>query len=270
MISLAQDYKNVIPILKDLEKVTHMILSHYSGEVSIEIKEDNTPVTEVDLKSDAMIRDVFSKHTPDIPVISEEIEIPPYDVRSAYEYFWLVDPLDGTKEYINKTDEFAINIALIHKDTPIIGILVTPVYHNYYFGTYNSDVYCYNNGTIDAVELALHTSGNVLLSRAHKDDEAKELIKDIERDKCITFNHITLGSSHKQIAIITGKADLYAKLSPGPKEWDFAAGQLLIERTGGSIIDLSTGKKPVYNKRDMAMSGFVMKSAQFLANDNNK
>ncbi len=250
-------------IIHDLNSVGEMILSYYNNDYTIDIKSDESPVTCADIAADAMIRDIFKKYTPQIPVISEEVKSPEYEVRKDFDYFWLVDPLDGTKEFINKTDEFAINIALVKGTKPVIGIIHLPVQKETYFATEQSEVLVYKDDIITPLEKSPNSNNVLLVSRSHKDDEAKDIVKAIEKKLSLTFKTLTLGSSHKQIAIIKDMADMYVKMSGGPQEWDFAAGQVLIEQSGGSIINVNTGKPPVYNKRNFSMSEFIMKSENY-------
>jgi len=261
---MSLDTKIIKKILSELDNVGDMILSYYHTNYNIETKDDQTPVTDVDIKADKMIRDILEKHTPKIHIISEEVKIPDYEIRKNINLFWIVDPLDGTKEFINKTDEFAINIALIDNGVPVVGFIHLPVKRETYFAQKNRGVNVYKNGKILPLK-ELNTLNNIaLISRSHKDDEALKILKNIENKYSLSFIKKVLGSSHKQIAIANGDADLYIKVSKGPSEWDFAAGQILIEESGGEILDLYTNRPPIYNKEDLGMSGFIMKSKKIL------
>ena len=253
-------------ILKDIDEVGKMILSYYEGSFNVEIKDDETPVTCADISADKLIREYLLQYTPTIPIISEEEAIPAYNDRKDYEYFWIVDPLDGTKEFINKTDEFAINIALIHNRKPVVAFIHLPVFKETYFAVKSKGTKVYKDGKISEIPKECTDKRVALVSRSHKDDEALAMIEDIEQKNSFTFSKQVLGSSHKQIAIINNVADIYVKLSAGPQEWDFAAGQLLIEESGGDIIDLTTKEAPVYNKECLKMSGFIMRSRCFREN----
>ncbi len=252
--------------VKELPKVSKTILSFYNSDYSVTIKSDNTPVTTADITSDKMIREILSKLTPEIAVISEEGKIPDYEDRKNINQFWIVDPLDGTKDFINKTNEFAINIALIENRKPIVGILCLPVYNIIYFTLKNEKIYTYKDGKFEVLNNSLPLALRAVTSRAHKDEEAKEFLQKIEEKNGISFEQHVLGSSHKQIVITKNLADIYIKISSGAMEWDFAAGQILIENSGGAVIDLKTGESPIYNKENLAMQNFVMLSSNFLKN----
>ncbi|MBL0098793.1 MAG: 3'(2'),5'-bisphosphate nucleotidase CysQ [Saprospiraceae bacterium] len=218
-------------------------------------KTDETPVTDADILANDMITKFLNRKFPDIPVISEETELLPYEFRKKRDYVWLLDPLDGTKEFINQTDEFSINLALVYKGSPVAGFISLPVYSHLYYAIHGEGAYQLKDG----YEVRLNASTfsldqpllKVVISRNHMDLQTKTYI-----DKLKDPELITLGSALKFTSIAKGEADYYPRMIH-IKEWDTAAGQIIIEEAGGSLTDANTGLPLMYNKSSMVNPYFI-------------
>lgn len=213
-----------------------VILDIYGRRFEINEKSDQTPVTEADLAASELIVSELQRLTPDIPVISEESQLPAYKERKQWQRFWLVDPLDGTREFIDHTGEFTINIALIEGDSPVLGIIYAPVLGTYYYACRNEGAYK-REGTQQPQQLKVRNwqDGKVILAcgRSRCGVILQQLMQRLPE-----YEVITLGSALKSCLVAEGKADLYARFGP-TSEWDTAAAQILLEEAGGSITDLS-------------------------------
>jgi 3'(2'), 5'-bisphosphate nucleotidase len=217
-----------------------------SGDFETEIKSDNSPLTNADLASNKIIMDGL-KRISDYPIVSEEAMIE-YDIRKKWNMFWLVDPLDGTKDFIAKNGQFTINIALIDGNIPVLGIVHIPAQNSTYWaekgrGAYKDGLKIYNSSTrtdLIASDSIFHSSAETL------DFLAKHHIRQIKR----------FGSSIKLCKLAEGEIDLYPRFN-GTKEWDTAAGQAILGEAGCMIIDVTTGKNIAYNKPDIRNNYFV-------------
>ncbi len=220
------------------------------------IKDDDTPVTSADHQSNDLICSYLEEISPTIPVISEENVDIPYNVRKDYEYFWLLDPLDGTKEFINKTGEFTINLALIKNDQPILGMVYAPVQKRLYWAIKKKGAFI-SNGMNDDISIQSRPFRwedkglRVICSRSHINTPTKEFIGQFE-DPVI----IPKGSALKFLLISEGNADVYPRLGP-TMEWDTAAPQIILEEAGGKIVELETGQPVKYNKESLLNPYFL-------------
>jgi 3'(2'), 5'-bisphosphate nucleotidase len=245
---------NYLETLKAIENfvpvVGHEILKVYEQRKTIEIKTkaNSTPVTQADMIAHDMIAAALKKLTPDIPLLSEEGKDIPFSIRSQWEYYWLVDPLDGTKEFIEGNGEFTVNIALIEKHLPVVGIIYQPTTQDYFFAAKNQGAY-WRSPLGDYVQL--HTRAyskehmEVLISRHHT---PKWLLQQLESSN-MPFHFQGLGSSLKFCRIASGLADVYPRLGP-TSEWDTAAGQCIVEEAGGAVLQMS-GEPLRYNTKDL-------------------
>lgn len=240
------------------------ILTVYSTEFQVENKADKSPLTEADKRAhQAIVKGLTSTN---LPILSEEGKSIPYDERKSWEKFWMVDPLDGTKEFINKNGEFTVNIALIENQQATMGVIYVPVTQELYFS--DEKAYKINNITSAAHTLAdLITSANelplktertdfvVVASRSHMSDETKTFIEEKETE----HNSISLlskGSSLKLCMVAENAADCYPRFAP-TMEWDTAAGNAIINAAGGVVIDQTTQEKMKYNKENLLNNWFL-------------
>ena len=260
-----------IAIEASLKAGDDILTIYNSDDFESELKMDNSPLTLADRKAHQRIL-YFLKKT-DFPILSEEGRQPDYEERREWKTYWLVDPLDGTKEFLKRNGEFTVNIALIHNETPILGVIYSPTLNELYFahkemGAYKLDVsdeHEYNlhsyiiDGTIlPSVKTEKYT---IASSRSHFNTETKAIIEECE-EKYGVIDLISCGSSRKLCMIAEGKAHLYPRLAP-TKEWDTAAGQAIVECAGGQVLNLETGKSLSYNKPSL-LNPFFMVEREFL------
>lgn len=230
-----------------------------SAEYRTEIKPGEMPVTTADRLSHAVITKYLE--TTDLPVLSEEGMHIPFRDRRNWEYFWLIDPLDGTKEFINKNGEFTINIALVSKNKPVAGVIYAPCKDALFLGCEETGVYKYENG--NQIEFAplkerrrfqhlLNKEGlTVVVSRSHLSAETKEFIKQFSN---VTLT--TLGSSLKFMLLLESKADIYPRLGR-TMEWDTAAAHAILNASNRGIYQMDLTSELSYNKPELANSFFV-------------
>ncbi len=243
-----------------------------SKEFSVKEKEDKSPLTEADLRSQEAILSFLSKT--DFPILSEEGKDIPYFERKNWKKCWLVDPLDGTKEFIKRNGEFTVNIALIEDGIPVLGVVYAPAIGELYFalkglGAYkieSSEISKIGNEGIDlktilnSSQFLSPSSSNqsevtVVASRSHMSKETEEFIKKL-REKHSTVKTVSKGSSLKLCLVAEGKADVYPRFAP-IMEWDTAAGQAVVEISGGKVVDARTSEPLRYNKENLLNPYFV-------------
>ena len=250
-------------------KAGQEILKIYETDFFVETKSDNTPVTLADKSaSNSIIKDLAQTK---IPIISEEEDILDYETRKKWERVWLVDPLDGTKEFVKRNGEFTVNIALVENNQPVIGVIYLPVQKELYFACINygsfkvaqqqsPEINNIENLLKAAIKLPtqkLPKKYTVVASRSHL---SRELNQHIDKLKNIygEVDITNVGSSIKQCWVAEGKAHEYLRLGT-TMEWDTAAGQCILEQAGGQIIDLETQKQMRYNKENMKNNFFIAK-----------
>lgn len=250
-------------LINGIRQAAEILLGFYKNPyLDIRSKDDLSPVTEADLASNRYISDLLQREFPGIPLISEETANPDYQVRKNWEYAWILDPLDGTKEFIAENDEFAINLALLHKNRPVIGFISIPAKNLLYYGIKGRGSWKIEpEGT--PVRLPVHQSDHektrkilALISRSHAGIGEKEYIKQLENSGWLVDVRPT-GSSYKHVLLAEGSAHLYAK--PGICwEWDTAPGQIILEEAGGSVVRMDNGEPLVYNKESFSNPDLVM------------
>ncbi len=229
-----------------------------SNHFRASLKADNSPVTEADKNSSRILNQGLNKLFPEIPVLDEETEIPDFETRKKWNRFFLVDPLDGTKEFIKKNGEFCINLALIQNNSPVIGWIYQPTTGVGWFCEKGAGIYEFNrNGNFEKLEHFVEESEKIRIvtSRSFFKPREEEIIDKIARKYPVEIIH--KGSSIKQIAMVLGKADMYMKAGPC-SEWDTAPGQLMVEEFGGAVLCHSNFEPMKYNKPVLANPFFVM------------
>lgn len=224
------------PIIHIAKQAGAKILELYhSGQpLEVAMKENKTPVTEADLAANEIIFKGLRALTPDIPVISEEAKTIPFEQRKNWTRFWLVDPLDGTKEFIHRTDDFTVNIALIEQNQPTIGCIYAPVFDLTYFAQTGQGAFKIeqNQAPVSIQTRNFKEEQTIIaVSRRHSQEAANRMI---ERLKDLTI--LRRGSSIKSCLIAEGLADLYPAFGP-MSEWDIAAAQCIVAEAGGAVID---------------------------------
>ena len=255
--------KTYIPtIIKALEKASAKIMEIYAQDFEVEIKADNSPVTIADKASSQILMDALSGFN--IPIISEEEEKPKFDNRKNEKLIWLVDPLDGTKEFIAKNNQFCICVALVENGKPILGFIASPVTKQILFGGKNIGAFEISFGENDIynqkwkIEPCKPNKVKVLAhSNAPFSELSLKFLKDFEQ-QFGEFKIIRKGSALKFIDLVTGKADFYIRLAP-TMEWDIAAGQAIYEVVGGEVVNFYNKIELNYNKQELRNPHFLAK-----------
>jgi len=226
---------------------------------AVEYKKDDSPLTQADLASHHIICDSLAALSPDIPVLSEEAAEVPFEVRRNWHLLWLVDPLDGTKEFLKRNGEFTVNIALMRDGAPVLGVVYAPASDTAYFAVEGAGAYKSEQGSEKPIHASTgrNPAPKVVVSRWHGDGVDK-MQADLAR---IGVDHarcefVPMGSSLKFCMVAEGRADLYLRNGP-TMEWDTAAAQCVLEMAGGSVSDLD-GNPLKYNKP-------VLRNPNFLA-----
>ena len=222
------------------------ILDIYQRDFSIETKKDQSPLTEADLAAHRCIVAGLKQITPDIPVLSEESSEAELQGRQQWTKYWLIDPLDGTKEFIKRNGEFTVNIALIENGLPVFGVVYAPVPEVFYVGG-ASGAYKLDKGVKTDISTAkipgLSDQWRIVGSRSHQSDEFKVFVK-----KFADTDVISMGSSLKLCLVAEGAADLYPRLGL-TSEWDTAAAHAVVNAAGGKVLEYPSLKPLVYNSR---------------------
>lgn len=222
----------------------------------LKYKQDQSPVTEADLKSHQIIMEELQQLTPEILIISEESQEIPYENRAMLSTMWIVDPIDGTGEFINGSGEFAIHIGLAHLGKAILGVVHIPVSGRTYFAARRHGAFCDDNGTIRGLKVnSVDLTASFLKiahSRSHMNEQTMTYIRSFDRPELFA-----VGSSLKVMGIAEGIYDIYPKLGSGMLEWDTCAPQIILEEAGGSMVDLDRGKPLEYNKEDLVQPDFL-------------
>jgi len=244
-------------ILIIARKAGNEIVSIYNNEKLfnvVDFKSDDSPLTLADKASNKVIERELKKLYPNIPVLSEEGRNIGFSERKDWDIFWLVDPLDGTKEFIKRNDEFTVNIALIKNGYPLMGVIYVPVKDTYYFGNslLNEAFKQVGSGEPVQIEVNYKKENRVAVqSRSHASEEESEIMKRYD-----ATDSISVGSSLKFCMVAEGKADLYYRHGP-TMEWDTAAGQAVLEAAGGKVIRMEDEQRFHYNKEDLLNKSFI-------------
>ena len=228
---------------------------YHSGDFQAEAKGDNSPLTIADKNAHRVITRVLQSSN--IPILSEEGKAIPYDVRKNWEYFWMVDPLDGTKEFIKRNDEFTVNIAIIHNQKPILGVVAVPVSGDVYYSAQENGAFVKKNGQVSrliprpAVDLT-KKGLRVVASRSHMNPETQTFIDGL-KDATL----VSAGSSLKFLLVAEGKADVYPRYAP-TMEWDTAAAHAIVLETGLQVLEYGSERPLLYNKENLLNPYFLV------------
>jgi 3'(2'), 5'-bisphosphate nucleotidase len=251
---------NVQDIVTLAKQAGEAIMAVYEKDFEVEFKADESPLTEADKKAHHIIEEgllaLDKQNNTKIPILSEEGKDIPYEVRKNWEYFWLVDPVDGTKEFVKKNGEFTVNIALIHKDTPVLGVVYAPALNETYWAKQSEGAFK------DGHRLPLKTNQEretykVVASRSHMSDETKVFINAIETDK--EKELVSIGSSLKICLVAEGEADIYPRLAP-TMEWDTGAAHAIVNEAGMQLqkYEGKVYSPHLYNKENLLNGWFVV------------
>lgn len=243
------------PIVAIAHEAGDEILRVYATDFDVQAKDDDSPLTQADMASHRVIDAGLSRLTPDIPIISEESGLPEFEERSQWPVYWLIDPLDGTKEFVNRNGEFTVNIALIEGNRPVLGVVHVPVHKKTYTGCEGVGAAVREDGESRSIQVSAKTGSPVRVvgSRSHRGaslDAYLEKIGDVEM--------LAMGSSLKFCVVAEGGADIYPRLGL-TSEWDTAAAQAVVEQAGGAVLELD-GKPLSYNaKADILNPHFLVR-----------
>ena len=260
----------ITAITAALEAGKSILKIYYSGAFDVEIKGDNSPLTKADTASHNVIMSFLTKTN--IPVLSEEGRDISYQERKAWKQLWIVDPIDGTKEFIKRNGEFTVNIALIEDQIPLIGVIFVPVTGELYFSIKEMGAFKVSVDLEDFDIEALIKNGNklplqredntftIVASRSHMSLETEAYVQEM-RDIHGDVNLISKGSSLKLCMVAEGQADCYPRFAP-TMEWDTAAGQAICEHAGFQVIDWKTKESMLYNREELLNKWFLVKLNQ--------
>lgn len=234
----------------------HEIMAVYTnaGSIAVRNKEDNSPLTEADTRANALICAQLKQLTPDIPILSEETTLTPFAQRQQWQEYWLIDPLDGTKEFIDRNGEFTVNIALIRNGAPVLGVVHAPASGTSWLGVIGLGAWKQGeNAALEHIKTRafegelIQSTIKVVASRRHG-AAALESMLDRLGSRFAAVEMLNVGSSLKFCMLAEGKADLYPRLAP-TSEWDTAAAQAVLEAAGGKVMmtDFTTLR---YNSKD--------------------
>ena len=248
------DINEIIAISKDAGKA---ILEVYGEEFTVDVKEDKSPLTAADKNANAVIEAGLLKSYPNIPILSEETKAEEFSIRKDWDFFWLVDPLDGTKEFIKRNGEFTVNIALIHKGRPVLGVIYVPVTEKVFYATKGKGSFCIENGETRKLQKAGITDGKISIaaSRSHLNEDTQAFVEEKKKDYEVNF--ISAGSSLKFCLVAEGKAHFYPRFAP-TMEWDTGAGQIIAEESGATVTQHGSNKALEYNKENLLNPYFLV------------
>ncbi|MCB1098579.1 MAG: 3'(2'),5'-bisphosphate nucleotidase CysQ [Verrucomicrobiae bacterium] len=252
---------DIAPLLATAVRAGAAILDVYSKDFAVEKKADNSPLTEADKRANAIILEDLAQFSPGVPIISEETKTLPFEQRKDWDWFWLVDPLDGTKEFIKKNGEFTVNIALIHRGVPWAGVVYQPVTDTLYYAVKRQGAWQRKGGSVpERLDGGAHYSEadavTVVASRSHMSPEVEQFVTDLRgRGKSVEF--LSAGSSLKLCLVASGAASVYPRLGP-TMEWDTAAAHAVATEAGRSVLNFETREPLLYNKQNLLNPWFIV------------
>lgn len=251
------------------------IVDVYNTNFNVTYKQDNSPVTLADQKASDKIIEELKEFN--IPILSEEGIHEAFEIRKDWLKLWVVDPLDGTKEFVKRNGEFTVNIALVENNIPTLGVIYSPIFKDIYFAAKSIGAYKINKQDfttiLDSIKhinldsllivaqklpiISNRANYAVVASRSHMSSETYKHIEDL-KTKHQTVDIITTGSSIKMCWVAEGVADEYPRFGP-TMEWDTAAGQAILQESNASLIDMETKQPMKYNRENLLNNGFIAK-----------
>ncbi len=260
MPTISLDTNTLLSSLVDIcVKASDAILEIYADEDrfgQVDAKADDSPLTLADKAAHHIIVDHLTKLTPDIPILSEEGKHLPYEERKSWNRLWLVDPLDGTKEFIKRNGEFTVNIALIENNQPVLGCVHIPVSQTSFYAAKGEGAFVKEK---DEAARQIHASSfrmkdkglRIVCSRSHMSQAVSDYIQQFDEPQTVS-----MGSSLKFMLLAEGKADIYPRLAP-TMEWDTAAAHIVVEEAGGTVIRHDDQQSLTYNKENLLNPFFI-------------
>lgn len=221
------------------------VLDVYGSAFTVQAKDDASPLTEADLRSQDILLRGLRMLAPEVPVLSEEAESAPYATRARWDWLWVVDPLDGTLEFVQRNGEFTVNVALVHRHRPVLGVVHAPALERDYFACEGYGAFRSTAGEAGRplrVTLPAARPVRVVGSRSHRGSSLDAFLERLGAHELVA-----VGSSLKFCLLAEGGADVYPRLGP-TSEWDTAAGQCVVEQAGGQVVGLD-GRPLQYNAR---------------------
>lgn len=255
--AMSMNLEAQLPVaIKAAEEASREILDVYnSSDFHTELKGDQSPLTLADKKAHQKISEILQRTG--LPILSEEGRNVPYEERKKWEYFWMVDPLDGTKEFIKRNGEFTVNIALIHRNDVVLGVVAVPVTGEIFFAAKGcgasvqkdkNTLRLLRKGAVDLKKAGLR----IVASRSHMNEETEAFINKL-RDPVL----VSAGSSLKFLLVASGKADVYPRYAP-TMEWDTAAAHAIVNEVGGNVQVAGSNTELKYNKEDLLNPYFIV------------
>lgn len=246
------NYQDLLVIAQEAARVAgdEILKIYETGDFSVEAKSDDSPLTKADKAGHNAIVEVLEKTK--LPILSEEGKAIPFEERRNWEYFWMIDPLDGTKEFIKKNGEFTVNIALIHQGQVVLGVVLTPVLGDLYWAISGEGAFK-NGSRLSVNSFDLKSDGlKVVASRSHMNEDTQAFVDQLNSPEIVSK-----GSSLKLLMVAEGEADLYPRYAP-TMEWDTAAAQVIAEEAGGKVLQKDTNTSVIYNKENLLNPWFLV------------
>jgi 3'(2'), 5'-bisphosphate nucleotidase len=246
--------KLLVDVRKAVAEAGAAILEIYADpkRFETESKADDSPLTAADLAANRILVSRLQELTPKIPILSEESKQAPWYDRKQWQSCWVVDPLDGTKEFLKRNDEFTVNVALVRDHQPILGVVYAPALQEWYFAARHEGAWHQTGGKVmDKIQVAeppVSRPWKVVGSRSHNTPEVDAFVQRLGEAEMVA-----MGSSLKLCLVADGTADVYPRLGP-TSEWDTAAAQIIVEEAGGQVLDAETGKPLTYNARESILN----------------
>jgi len=251
--------------IEDIVNLSHdagkLILDIYqSDDFDEQLKSDSSPLTKADLASHNLIVNRLRELTPNIPILSEESTNIAWQERKSWQKYWLIDPLDGTKEFIKKNGEFTVNIALIKNNDPVLGVVYAPVLDTTWVGKINKAAIKITHkarSEIRSIKRKDNETWDIVGSRSHQSDEFRSYLDRLEGE----INIVSMGSSIKMCLVAEGVAHIYPRLGL-TSEWDTAAAHAVVNSAGGKVVDVNTGQDLRYNTKKSLLNPFFVVSSK--------
>ena len=249
-----QESKLLDEVLAIAIEAGEKILGVYNSDFAVTQKDDHSPLTQADLAAHRHILESLRQLSPELPVLSEEDADIPYSVRGSWLRYWLVDPLDGTKEFVKRNGEFTVNIALIENGAPVLGVVYAPVLETGYVAARGAGVFRTRHGAREAIHArSTPATPKIVVSKSHRDAALDAFLS-----RAPAHDAVSRGSSLKFCLVAEGSADFYPRTGP-TSEWDTAAGQCVAEQAGAEVLTLPGFAPLRYNQKDSLLNpGFVV------------
>lgn len=242
--------------IKDIAlKAGTRVMEIYTMDFDITYKDDKSPLTQADIESNRIICEALREKYPSIPLLSEENKEIAFEIRKTWEYYWCIDPIDGTKEFINRNGEFTVNIALIHKGVPVLGVVYAPALDDIYYAKKGTGAYKNGMAFIGKEDDSKFV---IVASKSHMNDETSLFIDNIDTNKEKIL--VSKGSSLKLCLVAEGIADIYPRLAP-TMEWDTAAADAIVRESNKITCQFETNELLQYNKKNLLNPWFIVKGS---------